>query len=49
LIQSHKELQKLEADYKAKLSPEGAKVPVYIVPADEERIVARAAAQVVSK
>ncbi len=32
----------------AKLSPDGAKVPIYIVPADEERIVARAAAQVVT-
>jgi len=33
----------------AKLSAESSKVPIYIVPADEERIVARAAAQVVSQ
>jgi acetate kinase len=33
----------------AKLSAESSKVPIYIVPADEERIVARAAAGVVSQ
>jgi acetate kinase len=33
----------------AKLSSDASKVPIYIVPADEERIVARAAAQVVSQ
>ncbi len=32
----------------AKISTESSRVPIYIVPADEERIVARAAAQVVS-
>ncbi len=33
----------------AKISADSSRVPVYIVPADEERIVARAAAQVVSQ
>ena len=33
----------------AKISAAGSKIPVYIVPADEERIVARASAEAVSK
>jgi acetate kinase len=33
----------------AKLSADTSKIPIYIVPADEERIVARAAAQAVAK
>ena len=32
----------------AKISADGSKIPIYIVPADEERIVARASAQVVA-
>jgi acetate kinase len=32
----------------AKISADSSKVPIYIVPADEERIVARASAEVVA-